>query len=116
MLISDEAAFQEIYASIHSLEIPTPAPPDVDFNRQHILLAYMGEKPTAGHCINFYDVVFQSNGEIKVTMSLDSPPPGNDLAQVITSPCAIAKVARGNYETATFVNRLNEVLDVVKVE
>lgn len=115
MVISDKDKFHEIYKQIRSVELPRPSPPPVDFNSYRVLIAFMGRKSTAGYSIDFYNVVLQGNNEIKVKVILNSPQRGAVLAQVTTSPYAIAKVAKGNYESAKFVDEEKKVLRVVKV-
>lgn len=115
VVISDSDKFREIYSKIRSLDLAKPSPPEIDFEQYRILIAFMGRKPTAGYYIDFHPAVLQRDNEIEVKVTLHAPQRGAELAQVITNPYAIAKIAIGSYESAKFVDGENEVIGVVKI-
>src|SRR5687767_2165668 len=53
LVISDAQQFAEIYSQIHAADFQKPPRPEIDFDRQLVLVAFMGQKSTAGYGINF---------------------------------------------------------------
>ena len=86
IVISDGKSFIETYRRMHSLELPQPQPPDIDFDTHRILVAFMGQKPTSGYTISFDDVVVPLESMIEVKVRLARPPRDAILAQVMTNP------------------------------
>lgn len=92
-VITEAAPFRKLYAEIHSHQLPSPLPPEVDFDRLFVLFISMGEKPTAGYRVEI-DRMKQSDGVLNVTLRLHEPPPGGFNATVMTNPFVLAKVKR----------------------
>ena len=115
LVISDRARFVEVYTRIHAASLQKPSLPSVDFATQRLLVAFMGQQSTAGYAIQFDEGVVQRDGTLEVTVRFHTPPQGAMLAQVITSPYALAVVDRGPYTRVHFVNEAGETLKVFDV-
>ncbi|MHC4458783.1 MAG: protease complex subunit PrcB family protein [Planctomycetota bacterium] len=77
---------------------PKKLPARVDFSRERVLLVTMGQRPTAGYQL---DLIKPSVDIIADTASLHlvwiKPPPDAILPQVVTSPCILLALPKGNY-------------------
>lgn len=73
-------------------------PPDIDFSRFGILMVEMGPKPTAGYQLEMPPQDLSINNQTaRITLTWTAPAPGRLLAQVITHPCILIKLPRGNF-------------------
>jgi hypothetical protein len=72
--------------------------PAVDFKRERVLLITMGQRPTGGYLL---DLAKPSADIISDTAILHlvwfKPPSGAILPQVITSPCILLSLPKGDY-------------------
>jgi len=116
MVISDRSHFVEIYTNLHAETLPKPSLPEVDFATQRVLVAFMGQKSTAGYAIQFEEIIVQRDDNIEVTVRRRIPPPGAILAQIVTNPYVMAVVDKGAYTQVKFVNEDGHVLDVLDVK
>ena len=79
-----------------------PAPYLVDFRSTNTLLLEMGYRPTAGYRLSINEAMISvKNNEAVVLAQWDEPPEDSMQAQVITSPCAIFTLPRGDYSRVT---------------
>ena len=116
LVISRQDTFVKIYRKIGSLRLPKATPPVIDFERYRVLIAFMGQKSTAGYGIGFGETVVQRGETIEVKALSAIPPHGAILAQVVTNPYAIALVDRGRYTTVTFINESGAVIERVELQ
>jgi RNA polymerase sigma factor (sigma-70 family) len=65
--------------------IPMPPAPKVDFERQMVLAAFMGRKPTGGHAITITRVVRTDKG-LTAYVRETVPGPGDIVTDALTSP------------------------------
>ena len=110
LVISELEAFDEFYGQIASRRLPRPPAPVVDFATHRVVVALMGEKPTAGYGIRFAESARQQDRTVEVQVLRTSPAEGAILAQVVTNPYVIAIVARDGYTNVTFVDESGAVL------
>lgn len=78
--------------------------PSVDFEREMIVVACLGTKPTSGYAIQIVSVGMQQ-GALTVRFREGVPGPDAMTAQVLTSPCHIVAVPKAS-GTARF-ERIN---------
>ena len=115
LVISEQQRFLEVYNKIHAATLQKPALPEVDFATQRVLVALMGQKSTAGYAIQFGETALQRQSLIEVTVRLSTPSQDAVLAQVMTSPYALAVIERGTYTQVKFVTEAGQVLEVLDV-
>ena len=85
-----------------------PKPYLVDFKSMNVLVLEMGYRPTAGYSLSINkEKIRVENKEAIVTAQWDEPPEDSMQAQVITSPCAIFTLTKGDYSKVT-VDILNK--------
>ena len=115
MVISDAQEFAEVYNQIHAAAFQKPPRPEIDFNRQRVLIAFMGQKSTAGYEIHFAPTVLRQADTLTIVVEMQSLAPGAIAAQVITSPYVMAVVEKGAYTQVKFVDADGRLLDVIDV-
>ncbi len=115
VVISDPDHFMEVFEKVHSKTYPLPDLPTVDFDRQIVLAAFMGEKNTGGYQISFEKTACISNKTLRVTVFMQTPSPGAILPQVITSPYVLAAVDKGNFRRVEFVDKDGNILELSKL-
>jgi hypothetical protein len=85
-------------------------PPSVDFSREGILFISMGQKPTGGYLL---DLAKPSAEIIADTAILHlewfKPPPGAILPQVITSPCILLSLPKGDYSRIQVMDQTGRI-------
>lgn len=74
--------------------------PHVDFTRRTALLVEMGRQPSAGYGLALQDPALSVDaGEVTLHVQWTTPRPDRMYAQVITSPCLLVTLPRGEYES-----------------
>ena len=116
MVISDSSGFADVYARTRSHKLKKPQAPSLDFDKKRVLVAFMGQKSTAGYRITFAETLTRSGDTLVVTVNMQSPPQGAVLAQVITSPYAMATVERGDYTKIRFVDEDGTTLATINMK
>lgn len=84
----------------------TSTAPSVDFTRLSVIAVYMGRKPTAGYQVSLASSAAKigENNELTLFVTWIEPPLDALLAQVITSPCILVSIPKGNYSTIQVVD------------
>ena len=70
LVIRDQAAWVNAWASLWPLGAPIAAPPNVDFNHEMIVLVALGERPTGGYSILVDSAASNADGLIGVGRNL----------------------------------------------
>ena len=79
--------------------------PEVDFDKQSLILYAIGQKPTAGYSIELYrDEASIKEQTLHLPVRVKPPEAGSFQAQVITSPCQIYSLPRTNYAAIVIEN------------
>ena len=93
LVIRDHEAWVDAWASIWPALAPIPAPPNVDFSREMIVLVALGERPTGG-----YSILVDSAGTdaAGVTVWVGTSTPGLHCVatQAFIQPVDIARLPR----------------------
>ena len=78
----------------------TPAvEPEVDFDKQSLVLYALGEKPSAGYSIELYrEYANIKKQTLYLPVRVKRPVAGSIQVQVITSPCQVYSLPRMDYE------------------
>ena len=72
--------------------------PAVDFTRSHVVAVYMGKYSTAGYQLELSVETAEINDhELTLFVSWVEPPVDALVAQVITSPCLLVSIPKGDY-------------------
>lgn len=108
LVVRDQATWQQTWDSIYRFSFPVPTLPAVDFAREMVIVAALGQKPTGGYSIFIDGATETANG---VTINVRSVSPGGNcgVTAALTQPLDIARVTRREgavsfSETATTQN------------
>jgi hypothetical protein len=94
-VVRDSADWRALWTRINRPFIPMPALPAIDFEREMVVVAGLGNRPSAG-----YDIVIESAEQdstgIEVALRRASPAPGCPVAAVMTQPLDVARIPASN--------------------
>ena len=114
-VISARDHYEEVMARVYAWKHEAPDPPSVDFDDQLLVAVFMGQKPTAGYAVSFKGDAKVKGDALKIGIERTYPSPDDMVAQVITSPYAIAIVERGDYTRVRFLDADGDTLESMPV-
>lgn len=81
--------------------------PELDFKHEIVILVEMGQQPTLGYRIELSEAgsLNVKQGLSQLTLDWVRPPAGSIVAQMVSSPCLLLKLNRGNYVSVQILNR-----------
>ena len=65
---------------------------DIDYQREHVVLASIGQQPTGGFGVTLESSEI-ADGTLQLTIRVAEPAPGTMVTQALTTPCAVIAVA-----------------------
>ena len=92
MVIRDAAAWQQAWAELWRDHTPVPALPAIDFERDMVIVAALGDKATGGYSI-FVDSVTDTANGLAVQVRTVSPGTNCAVTLAVTQPVDIARVS-----------------------
>lgn len=98
MVIKDAETFNRLWAQMYGSAFPPdqqqplPAPPAIDFSREVVIVASLGQKPTGGYDIQIERVIPTTNGNVEVIVTTISPGPNCIVTAVLTNPVDIIRM------------------------
>ena len=104
-VIGDTEGLLHIYRRIHTHGSGLSSVRELDLHSHVALFAFMGARPTTGYHIGFGDVATIADQVATVRVLKTRPRPGANMGQAITTPYAIATLARGDYRSVVFVDQ-----------
>ncbi len=73
-------------------------PPDIDFSRDAVVLVEMGQRPTLGYRLELNESVSRiEQGHAEIVLEWVAPARDMMVGQMLTSPCLLLKLERGDY-------------------
>jgi hypothetical protein len=93
LIVRDATMWKQVWDRISGSMTPAPDPPQVDFAREMLIVAALGERPTGGYGIVVDSVETGPDGFL-VTVRTIAPGKGCVLTQALTQPVDIARVPR----------------------
>lgn len=69
----------------------------VQFEREHIVLAAIGQKPTGGYSVTLDSSEIRS-GTLELRIRVAEPAPGTMVTQALTTPCAVIAVTAEGWD------------------
>lgn len=91
VVIRDRARWREYWARIHSPFVPPPREPEIDFEREMIILAALGRRPSLGYDILIRSATRDSAG-IEVQLRRSNPGQGCPVSAAATEPVDLARI------------------------
>jgi len=103
VVIRDAAQWGRFWEAIVANVSPSPPAPPIDFQRQMVLAAAMGQRPSGGYVISI-DAVYLSGGTVHAVVKSVVPGPTCGSASVMTAPVVAVTIDRVDGEVR-FVER-----------
>jgi hypothetical protein len=93
---------------------PSPPTPAVDFDTEHVVDIQMGQKPSGGYGIELAEPHATLNGgEALIRLRWVEPAPGAIVTQILTSPCLIVSLPKGDYRRIVITDETGKVREKV---
>jgi hypothetical protein len=92
-LVQDPDAWQRLWRDVHRLQVPVPDAPAIDFDRHAVAGIFLGQKPTGGWSVGI-EAITTDEHDVTVLYRIVEPPEDAMLAQMLTSPYALAQIDR----------------------
>lgn len=90
---------------------PCEAAGGVDFSSEAVLVINMGRKPTGGYSLTLAgEKIRISDGTAVVRVRRTVPDPNAVLPQVISHPCMMLRITRGDYSRVRVVDQDNQAM------
>lgn len=93
MVITTAQDWKEAWQKIHSLKLPVPKTPKIDFAKQMVLAVFMGEKRSGGYEIKI-SKISKTEGGIFVEVAEKEPSPESLRTMALTSPYHIVVIKK----------------------
>lgn len=98
--VTDDAQLSQVYQgfkrNLRGSALVTPSA--VDFSRDVVVLVEMGRRPTLGYGLVLNDAIATIvQGHVEVVLEWREPSKGMMVGQMLTSPCVLIKLQRGDY-------------------
>ena len=95
--------------SAHRLRPARPLA-QVDFGRSAVLAVFMGQQATAGYGLTLASPHAEiEKGSLRVRLGWREPGKGRASAQVMTSPCVLLEVPRGNFARIQIMDQARQI-------
>jgi len=95
--IEDATQLESLYQPLNL------APAEIDFAQSVVVLVEMGERPTLGYRLGVAEAEAQMvEGHLEVVLEWREPPSDMMVGQMVTSPCLLLKLERGQYREVWF--------------
>ncbi len=91
LVVRDAASWRVLWDEIVGARTPPPDAPAVDFGREMVIVAAMGQRGTGGYAIAI-DEVRQENDGLVVVVRETAPGSGCFLTQAFTAPVTAVRV------------------------
>ena len=92
-LITSESEWENVWLMARGKEEPLPQIPTVNFDKQFVIAAFMGERTSSGYKIEITSVIKQGPKLLVHVKKYETP----GMLTVITNPFVLIRVPKGNY-------------------
>jgi hypothetical protein len=108
LVVRDQGAWQQTWASIWRNVSPQPPLPAIDFTREMVIVAALGQRPTGGFSIIISEARADGAATL-VTVRSIAPGAGCGVTLAITTPVDVARVTRRDGQVGfSEVSEVNE--------
>jgi hypothetical protein len=91
--VTNATQWTDIWKTHSAQKRPAAPAPEVNFEKETVLIVALGRKPTGGHAVEIKSVE-QSGNKVLVTATTRTPKPGGIQIQALTAPFHIVAVPR----------------------
>ncbi len=83
----------------------------LNFFQDVVLAIWMGRQPTAGYGLALAEHTAQIKEKtVIIRLKVTTPAPNHSVAQVVTSPCILVKLPKGQFDSVTLVSQNGQEL------
>ncbi len=93
VIVRTQTQWQDVWTAIWSRTSPMPLLPSIDFEREMVIVAAMGSRPTGGFSI-LIESASESGQQVNVVVRSVSPARNCGVTQAFSQPVDVARVAR----------------------
>jgi hypothetical protein len=93
LVIVNENQWKTLWGKVHSLQLPQPQLPKIDFDKEMVIAVFMGEQKSGGYAIEIKEII-KSEEEITVVLEKREPPPGSIQTLALSQPYHIAVIKK----------------------
>lgn len=93
LVIRDREAWRDVWKRIYSLRSPTPPLPEIDFAREMLVVAAMGEQSNGGYGI-LIDSASERDKSLEIKVRSISPGKGCMTTQALTAPVDVVRLPK----------------------
>jgi hypothetical protein len=91
LVVRDTLAWLSTWRQINRPFLPPPAPPAIDFTREMVVVAALGNRPSEGYDVVFEDAVEDSVG-LEIGVRVVTPAGGCPVNASVTQPVDLARI------------------------
>lgn len=106
--IDSRQMFKVHWQRIHSHRIGAgkPSIPQIEWDTHGLVLIHMGQKPTGGYGLELIRRrALLKDGTAHVRVNWKQPPANAIATTMITSPCLLVKIRRGDYHSVAIIDQ-----------
>lgn len=100
-LVKSQEQLVSLWNKAYGSRLTVPSLPDVDFRRETILVAFMGQQSSGGYGLDVLDVSVDGR-DVYVDLEQITPAAGTLTTQALTSPWLMLRVFRSDLDVAWF--------------
>ena len=106
--IRDQAAWEQFWMNLHSIDIPTPSLPEIDFTENMVIGVGLGNKPSGGYSVEIKDIIIKDD---KLVINAVEQQPGQNCGttMAITQPYHLVTVEQSDLPVQ--FNRQTEIVN-----
>src|SRR5687767_7096449 len=93
IVVTNATQWTDIWKTHSAQKQPAKPAPEVNFEKETVLIVALGRKPTGGHSVEIKSVE-QSGNKVLVTATTRAPRPGGIQIQALTAPFHIVAVPK----------------------
>jgi hypothetical protein len=104
LIVRDRDTWRSTWNKLYDGQSPVPALPDIDFSKEMVVVAALGERGSGGYSIVFENASEDEAGGVNVVVRSTSPGRGCAAPTVLTQPADLAKIPN-RYASIRFIER-----------
>jgi hypothetical protein len=104
LIVRDRDTWRATWNKLYDRQSPVPAIPDIDFSKEMVVVAALGERGSGGYSIVFENASENEAGGVNVVVRSTSPGRGCAAPTVMTQPTDLARIPN-RYPSIRFIER-----------
>ena len=93
-IVTGKSDWEHVWQQVMGGMEPTPKIPTVDFGRQYVIAAFMGQRTSSGYRIEIPSIVKKGKTLVVTVKKYETP----GMLPVVTNPYTLVRIPKGNYK------------------